>query len=133
MKRLLRSPIHWPWSCWFLVLEWTGRRTGRRYQTPVSYVRDGRVLLITTGDAWWKNLTGGAEVDVWVRGRKRRAVAEPLADEGESLALHELMFERRPLFRLLAGIGQSNERDEIRRSIRAGRKLVRLHVVAGGL
>ncbi len=126
MKRLLRSPLHWPWSRWFLVIGWTGRKTGRRYRTPVSYVRHDGEVLITTGDAWWRNLTGGAEIELWLGGRRRRGSAEPVEDEAESIELHSAMFATRPAFALLAGMRLRPPRDEIRRSVRAGRKLVRV-------
>ena len=38
MKLILNSPVHWPLSRWFAVLSWTGRKSGRHYSTPVSYV-----------------------------------------------------------------------------------------------
>ena len=126
MKWLLRSPLNWPWSRWFLVIEWTGRRTGRTYRTPVSYAREGDELLITTGDAWWRNLTDNGDVRVWVAGRPRRARAEPVPDESESLTFHARMFARRPLFALLAGMRPSPPGAEIARSIRSGRMMIRV-------
>ncbi len=128
MKRLLRSPLHWPWSRWFLVIGWTGRKSGRRYRTPVSYVRDGDEILITTGDSWWKNVAGGGDVELWLAGRERPATAESIEDEAESVALHQRMFARRPAFALLAGMSARAPSDEITRSIRAGRKLVRVRL-----
>ncbi|MBA2633579.1 MAG: nitroreductase family deazaflavin-dependent oxidoreductase [Chloroflexi bacterium] len=129
MKRLLASRFHWPWSRWFLLISWTGRKTGRDYQTPVSYVRHDHDLLITTGDAWWRYLVGGAEVRVWFGGRRQRATAEPVLDEEESLALHARMFVDQPLFAVLAGLSRAADRDQITRSIRAGRTLIRVRLV----
>ena len=126
MKLLLASPVHWPWSRWFLVLEWTGPRSGRRYRTPVCYVTDGDYLLITTGDAWWKNLAESPEVLIWWRGRERRAAVEPIVDENLSVELHERMFRTRPFFASLAGIARSAGRAGILRSVRAGRTLIRV-------
>ncbi len=130
MHRLLRSPLHWPWSRWFLVIEWTGRKTGRRYRTPVSYVRHDDEVLITTGDRWWKNLVGGAPVCVWVAGRPRDGTGEPVMDEAESISLHERMFGDQPFFAALAGISRSDQRADLVRAIGAGRKLVRVRVNA---
>lgn len=128
MQRLLRSPFHRPWSRWFAVVEWTGRKSGRRYSTPVSYLKDGPELLITTGDRWWKNLVGGARISVWLNGRQRSAMAEPVLDERQSLALHERMFATRPFFARLAGIGHEDQRLQVLHSIRAGRTLIRVIV-----
>ena len=66
-----------------LVLEVTGRRSGRRYRLPVSYVEDAGALLVFVdqagGKLWWRNLRGGAPVRVLLRGRwevRRAEVAE---------------------------------------------------------
>src|SRR6185436_13917250 len=56
MRGILESPIHWPLSRWFAVLTWTGRKSGRRYSTPIAYVREGTTVWVTTGDRWWRNL-----------------------------------------------------------------------------
>ncbi len=128
MRRLLRSPLHWPWSRWFALIEWRGRRSGRTYSTPVSHLADDDDVLITTGDRWSRNLVGGAPVSVWVRGRRRQGIAEAVLDERESLALHQHMFTTRPVFARLAGISGAGDTDEILRSIRAGRTLVRVRL-----
>jgi len=45
---VLRSPLHGLLSATLLVLGYTGRRTGRLYRLPLSYVeRDGRLYLCT--------------------------------------------------------------------------------------
>lgn len=39
-----------------MILTVTGRRTGRSYQIPISYVADGAVVTCITGieNTWWK-------------------------------------------------------------------------------
>ncbi|CDO32156.1 nitroreductase/quinone reductase family protein [Mycolicibacterium porcinum] len=66
VKVVLRSPAHGWLSRSMMLLTVTGRRTGRRYEIPISYVADGAVVTCITGieNAWWKNLRGGAEVTV---------------------------------------------------------------------
>ncbi len=51
----------------------TGRRTGRRYTTPVQAVtRDGHVFLVSRqGRTWWRNLRGGGPVALRIGGRAR--------------------------------------------------------------
>src|SRR5215470_11409582 len=67
---VLRSPLHGLLSANLLVLGFTGRRTGRRYRLPLSYVeRDGRLYLCTRTAFWWRNLRGGALVELRLRGR----------------------------------------------------------------
>jgi len=57
MRALLRSPLHAVGSRNLCLLVYTGRRSGRRFETPLSYVRDGsRVLLLSSVDTrWWTN------------------------------------------------------------------------------
>ena len=57
MRALLRSPFHALASRNLGILFYAGRRSGRRYETPLSYVRDrSRVLLLSSVDTrWWTN------------------------------------------------------------------------------
>jgi len=59
MRLVLGSRAHRMMSGQLMLLSFTGRRTGRSYITPVSYVREGTNLLVPGGGAWWKNLTSG--------------------------------------------------------------------------
>ncbi len=134
MRRLLDSPLHWPLSRWFAVLAWNGRKTGRRYSTPVSCVHEGTTAYVTTGDRWWRNLTGGAPVTICLGGRWRQGKALPLLDLAESRAEHERLFRDHPWFRLLAGIpaarASNPDSSALDRAIAAGRVLVRIDLEA---
>ena len=77
---ILLSPLHRLLSSKRLVLTFTGRRSGKRYATPVNYLQRGREVLITTDSSWWHNLDGGAPVQLQLRGRKLRANAEAVRD-----------------------------------------------------
>ncbi len=82
MKRLLRSPLHGVVSRMYLLITFTGRKSGKTYSTPVQYAQDGGTLYIITsaGYTWWKNLRGGADVQVHLRGRAYPAYAETSTD-----------------------------------------------------
>jgi hypothetical protein len=84
---LLRSPLHGVMSRDVMLLGVTGRRTGRRYTMPVSYLLDGDRVRAFTGRemAWWRNLRGGAEVTVVIAGRARRGHAEAVADDTDRI------------------------------------------------
>jgi deazaflavin-dependent oxidoreductase (nitroreductase family) len=126
MKRLLRSPLHWPWSRWFAVVEWTGRRSGRRFRTPVAYLLRGEEVWVTTGDAWWRNLRSNPEMRVWLAGREMAGDATLVTDPAESVPIHAAMFEVRPLFARLAGLPTRPSAAVIEKSVKAGRVLVRI-------
>jgi len=70
---LLRSPLHGLVSGRTMLLAFIGRRSGRRFTVPVSYLRYGADILgFTSGGrgAWWKNPRGGAPAKARVRGRR---------------------------------------------------------------
>jgi hypothetical protein len=79
---VLRSRLHRLLSGAVVELRVRGRRTGRLVVLPVQYARDGNVLVVLPGHAgrktWWRNLAGGAEVSVRLRGDLRRGRAELL-------------------------------------------------------
>jgi len=75
---LLASPVHRLLSNDVLLMTWTGRKSGRRYTLPLSYVEAGGKLVLCTrpeGSQWWRNLRGGGEVELRLRGRNVRATA----------------------------------------------------------
>ena len=86
---LLRSRLHGVVSKKIMLLEMTGRKSGRKYTFPISYVRDGEVLLCLADRAtrtWWKNLRGGADVTLWLRGQQVTGVAQAIDDDLEAIA-----------------------------------------------
>jgi hypothetical protein len=91
---LLRSPLHRALSKNTLLLSFTGRTSGRRYSTPLSYIRDGDTITCMTTGGWWKNVRGGAPVTLWVAGRKLEGIATPQTDPS-AIADTMLTFFRR--------------------------------------
>jgi hypothetical protein len=128
MKRILTSPLHWPLSRWFGVIEWTGRKSGKRYATPVAFLTSGSETWITSGDRWWRNLDDRPIVRIWLRGRCHDALAVPILDRADSVRIHAEMFRTQPLFARLAGLPARPTSSEIEQSIGAGRVLVRVSV-----
>lgn len=86
MTRILRSPMHGLVSKNFLLITFTGRKSGQVYTTPVSYSQTGDAVAIFTHAAWWQNLRGGAPVTLRIRGRELAAVAEPVAEDKQAVA-----------------------------------------------
>jgi hypothetical protein len=71
---LLKSPLHFMLSGSMLVLRVIGRKTGTRIELPVNYTPDPgnpqRLLLTSQPDrTWWRNLRGGAPVEICLHGR----------------------------------------------------------------
>ncbi|MGE5642713.1 MAG: nitroreductase/quinone reductase family protein, partial [Byssovorax cruenta] len=55
---VLRSPFHGMLSNSMMLITVTGRKTGKKYTTPVGYFREnGDLLVLTSRDrTWWRNL-----------------------------------------------------------------------------
>jgi deazaflavin-dependent oxidoreductase (nitroreductase family) len=85
---ILRSPFHFLVSGMYLLITFTGRKSGRTYTTPVQFKQEGRTLKFVTrrGRAWWRNLNGGAPVSVRVRGRTQTGTASVLPGDDAALA-----------------------------------------------
>ncbi len=84
MSAVLQSPLHGLLGD-TLLLTFTGRKSGKRYSTPVSFYRDGDVLWIMSNRerTWWRNLRGGACVTMHLHGKDMEGFAE--AVEGEEV------------------------------------------------
>jgi hypothetical protein len=83
---VLRSPVHRLLSGTLLLLTFRGRRTGRTYTLPLLYAREGRDLLLVAlhpqGQSWWRNVAGGAEIELLIAGRRLRGRAALEPDAG---------------------------------------------------
>ncbi|HNK63339.1 MAG TPA: nitroreductase/quinone reductase family protein [Anaerolineales bacterium] len=79
MAWVLRSPFHGMLSSGMMLITITGRKSGKKYITPVGYYREGEFLWVITSRerTWWKNLQGGANVELLLRRQPVMAYAEP--------------------------------------------------------
>lgn len=97
---LLRSPFHRLASGSLVLITYRGRSSGRRFTIPVMYAKRDGTLTIFVGHPerkrWWRNLRGGAEVDVWLRGRRVRRRADVVKDR----AAVETYLDRYPRARI---------------------------------
>jgi deazaflavin-dependent oxidoreductase (nitroreductase family) len=96
MRLVLGLPFNTPLGGRLMLLRHTGRRTGRTYRQPISYVPDGDTLLTPGGGRWKLNLREGEPVTLHLRGRDITATPEfiPEAAEVERLLRH--MIARNP-------------------------------------
>jgi hypothetical protein len=83
MRLLLRSPLHGLVSDSLMLIGYAGRRSGRRYATPVRYVRAGATIrcFSTQATRWWRNLKGGASVSLRLQGRELPCEAVAIDDD----------------------------------------------------
>jgi hypothetical protein len=85
-NRIVRGMLRTPLLCRLagsrlVTLYIVGRKSGRRYTVPVAYTRSGGDLLIGTPFGWGRNLRTGEAVAIRLKGRRRLADVEVLADE----------------------------------------------------
>lgn len=98
MRRVLGLPFATPLSRRLLVVTHIGRRTGRVYRQPVSYVYEGENLLSPGGGRWTRNLVEGEPVELRVGGRRVVARPELVSDPEEvERLLRQMLADNRRL------------------------------------
>jgi deazaflavin-dependent oxidoreductase (nitroreductase family) len=83
MRGMLGLPFPTPLGGNLMLISYTGRKTGKSYRQPVSYARDGDVLLTPGGGRWTLNLRDGRPVRIRLRGRDVAARPELVTGPGE--------------------------------------------------
>ena len=80
VKCLLRSPLHGLMSRNTMIVRYTGRRSGKTFEIPISYaVIDGALVGFTAREGrWWRNFEQGGSAQLLVAGSWRDATAEAL-------------------------------------------------------
>ena len=88
VKRLMRGRIHWLLSRNVVLLEVTGRKSGRVYLVPVNYrtSQDGISVMTYRRRQWWRNLQGGDLLPVYFKGRRRLTKPEVVTDDLDAIA-----------------------------------------------
>jgi hypothetical protein len=69
----------------FALLEFVGRRSGRRYRVPVGWHYLGNDPVVFTPAPWRDNFRGQRNVTIWHLGRRTRSTAT-LVDDPELVA-----------------------------------------------
>ena len=99
-----------------LILTVTGATTGKRYTTPVQYVRDGDRLIVLSQRhrRWWRNLRSRPGVEIELAGTTQQATARLAAGEEEREAMATTL-RRNPRIAKFYGIevGPDGEPDPV--------------------
>lgn len=82
VKFFLRTPLYVFMGDTMLITV-TGRKTGKKYTTPVGFYRDGDCLWILSSRdrTWWRNVCDGAKVEMRIHGKDMTGFAEAILDE----------------------------------------------------
>ena len=133
MRLVLGLPVATPLGRNLMLAFIVGRKTGRLYRQPVSYVRDGDALLTPGGGKWKLNLVTGTPVRLRLRGRDISATPELVSDVGEVGSLLQTMAAGNPAAARFVGIQRgpdgSFERGGVERAVQYGFRIVRWHPV----
>ena len=129
---LLHSPLHRFLDKNTMVIGVSGRRSGKNYTFPVSYIRDGETLLVISQKdrTWWKNLQGGAMVTVFVQGHTLQARGETFTDTEMAANILLQILRRVPAYQRLlhvslAADGQPEHPEDLTR-LAQGHVIVRM-------
>lgn len=127
-----------------MVITVTGRKSGKRYSTPIGFLRDSAVktpagqdtFIALTGAGgevsnWYRNVLQNPEVVLEIQGRALRARGEPIRAEAERRRIFALyQRERRANFPRLFGITADASADALDRAL-ATRTFIRFYPLAG--
>lgn len=110
MSWVLRSPFHGLLSNGTMLITFTGRKTGKKYTTPVEYYQqDGYLWVMTSRDRqWWRNVKNGAEVSLLLKKRPVQGFAEAELDAQAVEARMLEYLQHVPMAAKLLGIRMEN-------------------------
>jgi hypothetical protein len=86
MSGVLRSPLHGIASRSVMLITFTGRKSGKTYTTPISYLREGDMVTAFSHARWTKNLAGGAPVTLHIKNKEYHGQGDLVADNKEAVA-----------------------------------------------
>jgi hypothetical protein len=124
MRAALSLPFATPLSGDLMLISYTGRKSGKVYRQPVSYVGNGDVLLTPGGGRWTLNLAGPDPVERPRRARPAGTGAARRVAEKNPRAARFIPIPRRPDGRL--------DPDALDAALRHGFCIVRWHFAEQG-
>jgi len=131
-RPLLRLPFPTPLSKRLMLISFTGRKTGKAYQQPVSYVQQGDTLLTPGGGKWKLNLREDESLRIRLRGRDVLARPELIRDPDEIERLIGVMAAANRTVSAFVGIPKGPDgrldRGRLETAIHYGFRIVRWHL-----
>jgi hypothetical protein len=132
MRTLLGLPFATPLSGRLMLISFTGRKTGKAYRQPISYVQQGNTLLSPGGGKWKWNLSDRQPVRIRLRGRDVLARPELVKAPDEIERLLGVMTAANPTVSAFVGIPKGPDgrldRDRLETAVRYGFRIVRWHL-----
>jgi deazaflavin-dependent oxidoreductase (nitroreductase family) len=88
-----------------VIINVTGRKTGKKYSVPVAYTRHDGILLVGTPFAWARNMRTGEPVEIILQGKRRQADVEVIRDEDGVVAAYDVICRDNRQFAKFNNIG----------------------------
>ena len=132
MRLVLHLPIR-PMQERLMLLSYTGRRSGRRFTVPLSFVEDADgSLLVPGGGAWKLNLDTGRPVAIRLRRKHRAARPEVIHDLAEIERLLPRLVRGNPRAEGFIGVPMGPQgrpdRERLEQAVEDGFAIVRLRL-----
>lgn len=110
MRVLLRVPIVGKLPGRRLaLLEIVGRRSGKHFEVPVAYTRQGHDLLVGTPFSWGRNLRTGDVIDIVLMGTRRKADVVAYTDHDAVIEAYGVMCRDNKAFANFNKVGISKQ------------------------
>ena len=93
MKLLLRTPFAGPARNQLMVVDFTGRKSGRHYSIPLSAHLIDDILYAMTGKTWKNNFRDGAAAQVLHDGKTTTMRGELITDKAQITDLYSRCVE----------------------------------------
>jgi hypothetical protein len=133
MRAVLQLPFATPLTKRLMLAYLTGRKTGKAYRQPLSYVRDGDVLLTPGGGNWKLNLQPARPERLRLRGKDVLARPEIVRDPDEVERLLAVMEAGNPMASRFVAIPKEPDgrlnRARLEAALRYGFRIVRWHLL----
>ncbi len=132
MRIVLGLPVATPLGKRLMLAFIVGRKTGKTYHQPISYVSDGNTLLTPGGGKWKLNLQDGKPVRLRIRGKDVTARPELVADVDAIDHLLSVILASNPSAASFVRIPKKPDgtldRTELQSAIDYGFRIVRWHL-----
>lgn len=131
MRAVLSLPFRTPLGGRLMLLNYTGRKSGKHYRQPLSYVADADVLLTPGGGNWTLSLSADTPVTVRLAGKDVQLRPELVGDPDEVGPLLQRMAELNPALTKFVPLPRAAdgtfEPEPLRNAVAHGFRIVRWH------
>ena len=116
---LLRRGLMGSMSNEIMVITVTGRKTGRRYSTPIGFLRDGETIIaLSRGSNWYKNAVATGTAQIEIKQQKLDVRVEAVTDQAERERIFALYKrERAKNFSRLFGVAVNAPESELKQAL----------------